>query len=332
MLITIFSFPVNAYLYGVEGNMGHIQINPEQLVFKTGKAGDSVTLAASSFDATPFTGHWVTTSNATSEQNLYMRYYTTFVSSLPSGTSDGWFKLTDAVEFSSISVDFPVTSQRKLMLTSEGERTVGYNGSPATATAFIPWVSMIILKFRLTKDAIDTPTYIPAIDLFDYMAVYSSGDSSDAERLAFLNTISSPVQFRFSVTPGFISVPDPMCKVYPNQLDIDFGVFPVSKINEQVIQKTLQMTCNKNTSLKMIISGAGGTIDNGLYVLKTNRDDVVVQVKTDHLADPQGYVHGLTPVKDIPFAIPLSFDIKSIKSGVEPGDIVSNGWIVFSYE
>ncbi|ENK9379944.1 hypothetical protein AB4H02_004162 [Salmonella enterica] len=339
MLITLvgfFCFPANADLYSVGDGMGRILINPEQLKFNTGKAGDTVTMSANSFDSTPFTGRWFTTSKATSVQTLFANFYTTYVSSLPSGTSDGWFKLTDSLEFSAINSYYgnvPVTPQRKLILGQQSTYPLGYNGMSAAQGPWGPWISGTILKFRLTKDAIDTPTYIPAMDLFDYLVLYDTQSSaSEAEKLAFLNTIPSPIFFRFSVMPGFIKVPEPMCNVYPSQLDIDFGVFPVSQINEQVIQKTLQMTCNKNSSLKMMISGVGSVIDNGSYVLKANRDDVVVRVKTGQMADLQGYVHDINPVKDIPFSIPLSFEIKSIKSKVEPGNIVSNGWIVFSYE
>ncbi|ECG2030463.1 hypothetical protein EUW50_23405 [Salmonella enterica subsp. enterica serovar Hato] len=319
----------------VRSGPGHAYISPEQLHFRTGKAGDEVSMSVASVKGIPFVATWHSTNTSqTGDKSYYASYYEGYVSYLPPGSAARWYKLTDILEFSAQSTYYNTQNVESSLRFAYGlstDFTLGSDGLHTTDSFFEPWAKAVTIKFRLTKDAVDTPVFIPAIDLFSVFSLYvTNGQTTGLE--AFGGRY--PPEWTFSINSGFISVPGAACSVSPASLDVDFGAMPPSRVNGTQQKKELQITCNKNAALKFSVQGVGSTMDNGVAVLKmSNKDDIVARIKTDNLADQQGFFP-LSVKKDVPISVPFFFELQSISSKVSPapGKFDGAGWIIFNYE
>ncbi|EAR6709743.1 hypothetical protein EWN99_24100 [Salmonella enterica] len=319
----------------VRSGPGHAYISPEQLRFRTGKAGDEVSMPVTSVKGGPFTATWHSTKTGqTVSEDYYAGYYESYVSSLPPGSAPHWYKLTDILEFSAQSTYYNthnVESSLHFTFGLYSNFMFGPDGSHLTESFYEPWAKGVTIRFRLTKDAVDTPVFIPAMDMFSVFVIYATERETTGLE-AFGGRY--PPEWTFSINSGFISVPGAACSVSPASLDVDFGAMPPSRVNGTQQKKELQITCNKNAALKFSVQGVGSTMDNGVSVLKmSNKDDIVARIKTDNLADQQGYFP-LSVKKDVPTSVPFFFELQSTgsKPSPAPGKFDGAGWIIFNYE
>ncbi|EDQ9668275.1 fimbrial protein [Salmonella enterica subsp. enterica serovar Bredeney] len=335
ILCLLISPSAGAYLW-VRSGPGQIRINPEELIFRTGKAGDEVSMSVSDIKSGGFSSIWHSTYPMRSAQDWTADYYESYVSSLPPGSDSNWYKLTDILEFSAQNSYYGShTIESSLHYSLSLPATIfhlGYEGQSTPDSLYLPWAQGTTLRFRLTKDVVDSPVFIPAMDLFSFFSMYVSSTESSAQILLFGK--KHPPEWLFSINSGFISVPQAACSVSPTSLDVDFGTMPSSRVNGAQQKKELQITCNKNAALKLSIQGVDSAIDNGATVLKmSNRDDIVARVKTDNLADQDGYFP-LSVKKDVPISIPFFFELQSTgsKPSPAPGQFDGSGWVIFSYQ
>ncbi|EAY4651383.1 fimbrial protein [Salmonella enterica] len=333
LLCLLFASPsVMAYLW-VRSGPGMVYVNPNDLHFATGKAGDVVSLSGPDIGGgLVTTTHWHTTSPQKKTEIIYANYYESYVSARPSGNSESWFKLTDALEFSAQSTYYnyqQIENSLSYHYSSSDTYYLEPDGATTQMSFWEPWAKGLTLKFRLTQDIVDTPVYIPAMLMFHSYSLYSNGNESGADLLTFGEKY--PPQWTFSISSGFITAPNAACSVSPSSLNVDFGDMSPGSVNGRQQKKELQITCNKDAALKFSISSVDSTMENGFAVLKmSNRNDIVARVKTDDLAS-QSFFH-VSVTKDVPTSIPLFFELKSTKSEVSPGEFNGSGWVIFSYE
>ncbi|EDG9410692.1 fimbrial protein [Salmonella enterica subsp. enterica serovar Tennessee] len=334
ILCLFISSSAEAHLW-VRSGPGHAYISPEQLHFRTGKAGDEVSMPVTSVKGVPFTMIWHSTKTDQTVAEAYNAdFYESYVSHQPPGSDAHWYKLTDILEFSAQNTYYKIHNVESSLHFTFGLRTdflLSPEGAHALDSFYEPWAKGITIRFRLTKDAVDTPVFIPAMDLFSVFSLYA-GEYETTGLEAFGGRY--PPEWTFSINSGFISVPDAACSVSPASLDVDFGAMPPSRVNGTQQKKELQITCNKNAALKFSVQGVGSTMDNGVSVLKmSNKDDIVARIKTDNLADQQGYFP-LSVKKDVPTSVPFFFELQSTgsKASPAPGKFDGAGWIIFNYE
>ncbi|EAO1992412.1 hypothetical protein E0G79_21810 [Salmonella enterica] len=335
MSILLVSERAKAELYVYYSYNSSIDIIPESLHFQTGRAGDVVTVSANQFTSVIGTAVSQSTNPTPECRSNLANFYATYVTHLPAGSEPGWFRLTDVLEFTmydpgngnaTLNGDYSVTYGESNTYTLCGN---GY--SKSSEAPWSPWVKRLVFKFRLLKDAIDTPTYIPPLYLIDYRGIYdSSRNASTAELTRFISSAPAPL-WRFNTRAGYLSIPDAKCKVTPNNLTVDFGDITSSQIEKINLKENLSVSCNETVTLKLKIEGVNSSTSGTGVDLKTNRDNLLARVNLDRTADSLGYFKGYKVNAGTALNIPMDFELK--KTGtVSPGQLVSNAWLILTHD
>ncbi|EJF5505299.1 hypothetical protein ACK1MN_003751 [Salmonella enterica] len=316
------------------GRQNILTVTPESLHFEKGVSGETVSLKYNSFDDNGLPGYWdVQGDFSPGCHNILTEYGGGIVTNNAPGTAQNWFKISDTLEYSIENTYYgitPVRNELALDMKQSANYTLCSNGTSNPARpVYHPFINTTTVTFRLTKNVIDSNTYIPPLVLGEFYLGYYTSEVPVTSFLSFIRSHRPNIVFK--INAGTIVIPTPRCTITPSEIVFSFGDISPSKINKLKTTKNLLITCSGDTTFDMKVNSSEAKFSSDGVYINTNNPEIMTRITSDREPTNTGKFTNYEAQTNKTLVIPINAELIS-STEPSPGNINGNAWLTFNYK